>query len=170
MADTPTIITASDVGAEIAKTQDVINGLDTVFTTECPKLTAATLAQWTAFKTQWTAFTTAVQSATVQVPGTSFGVYAGWPFQAWDEVVGFEQQVAAWQQLADTTCGAQEPIIQPPNPETYPLLTAVKWGGIVLISAAVLFALAPVFEVIAESAIAKRSAGSVKRLYRKARS
>lgn len=174
MAD-PLIITASDVGAEIAATVTVIDGLDLVFA-NCPSLSSATQAQWIAYKSSFNSFIDGVNASLFKVPLTNIGVNLSLPFVTMATVRAFQEQLVAWQQIAQLQCGAKGPVIAVPPPGDPAWLTAVKWGGGFFVVGAVIFALAPVIEKAVMSKAAgslvkgaKASAASTKRLVQRAR-
>ena len=169
------VTTASDVGAEIAATVEVINGLDAVFA-NCPSLAPATQLQWTAYKQGWNTFIQSVNDTVYTVPLTNLGVSLSWPFAVMTQVQALQGQLLQWQDIARTSCGAAGPVVTPADTSDPAWLTAVKWGGGLFVAGAVIFALAPVFEVAAASKVAgvvgrhaKASAASVRRLAQRAR-
>jgi hypothetical protein len=161
------LTTAADVGDAMDQTDEVIQGLDAVFTTSCPALSPATLTQWQAFKTSWVNFVTTTESEIYHVPltGTAFATFN--PYAAMTTIEGFQAQVAQWQNIGRTSCNAQGPSI-PVQPDP-PWLTAIKWGGVTFAVGIGIFMLAPIIEDVVGSAVVARSATSTKRLYRRAR-
>jgi len=162
------LTTAAEVGAAMDTTDEVIAGLDAVFTTNCPSLPPATLAQWVAFKTSWVDFVTQTESQIYHVPLTGQAFATFYPYSAMTSVEGFQAQVLQWQGIAKTQCGATGPDVTGPAVPDPPWLTALKWGSAAFIVGAGLFVLAPVIETIVESKAVARGAASTKRLYQRA--
>lgn len=158
------LTTAADVGAALDTTDETIQGLDAVFTTQCPSLSAATLAQWQAFKTSWVGFVVQTESQIYHVPltGQAFATFN--PYSAMTSIEGFQATVLQWQGIARTSCSAAGPDVTPPPTPDPAWLTALKWGGGTLVVLGTLFTVAPLIEDVVGSAAVARSAGATRRL------
>ncbi len=168
------VASASTVGAEIAAGTVAIDELDGIFA-NCPAMTAADRAAWSAFKKDYNAFIDGVNANIIDQPiiwtgvGPSVTIYAGNVNTALNGIRGWQTQIVAWQKKAQSECGAGALPAPygglPPTPpgEDSVWWTALKWGAIGLVGATVVVAAAPAVEAFVASGAGSYAAGKAKK-------